>query len=115
MQEFTPAGRLIHVVTVERITGKLQSDTGETFDVWTATDIDVPAEVKPLRGRNVEIAAARTKGRVLSHQITMRFVDELEPATCRIVHEGQLFEIFQSVDVMERHAELDVLCNVREA
>ncbi|HWE95752.1 MAG TPA: head-tail adaptor protein [Tepidisphaeraceae bacterium] len=113
MIEFTPAGRLIHSVTIERITGQAQSATGQTTDVWTATDCDIPAEVKPLRGRNVEIAAARTKGRVLSHQITMRFVEDVKPASCQIVHEGIIYEIFQVVDVLERHAELDILCNVK--
>lgn len=110
MTEFTPAGRLIHTVLIERITGRQQTATGETVDVWTAAE-EVPAEVKPLRGRNVEIAAARSKGRVLSHQITMRWVPDVNPATTRFRFGGRTFEIFQAVNVMERDVELDCLCD----
>ena len=114
MNLFTPAGRLFHTITVQRLTGKQQTNTGEIVDVWTPSE-EVPAEIKPLRGRNVEEAAARTKGRVLSHQITMRYVPDIDTDHCRLVWEGKTFEIFQVVDVLERGIELDILANVSEA
>jgi head-tail adaptor len=109
---FTPAGRLFHEIIIEQVTGQTQTPSGATVPVWTAID-ETYAEVKPLHGRNVEIALARTKGRTVSHQITMRYVDgiDITPSTTRINFHDRYFEIFQAVNVLERNIEWDILCN----
>jgi head-tail adaptor len=109
---FTPAGRLFHELQIEQITGETQSASGATVPVWTAIE-QTYGEVKPLHGRNVEIALARTKGRTVSHQITMRYIDgiDITPSTTRINFHSRYFEVFQAVNVLERGIEWDILAN----
>jgi SPP1 family predicted phage head-tail adaptor len=106
------AGRLLSTVTIEQLAGKTQSDTGAVTPGWAPVG-EVPAEIKPLHGRNIEMALARTKGKSVSHQITIRHPGyEIEPVTCRISYEGKIFEIFSVVDEYDRHLVLDILANL---
>jgi SPP1 family predicted phage head-tail adaptor len=104
------AGRLIHEVTIETINGESQSATGATTPNWTPAET-VMVEIKPLHGRNVEIALARTKGKSVSHQISGRWNDLFKPTTSRINFHGRIFEIFSVVNVLERNIDADLLCN----
>jgi head-tail adaptor len=105
-----PAGRLYHEITIETVSGETQSATGSVTPLWTAI-ATAYAEIKPLHGRNVEIALMRTKGKSVSHQITMRYFEGLAPTTHRITFHGRIFEIFSALNVLERNIDLDVLAN----
>jgi SPP1 family predicted phage head-tail adaptor len=107
---FTASGRLNHELTIEAITGQTQGANGETTSVWTPQET-IFAEIKPLTGRNVEIALAKTKGRTVTHHITMRWVDGLNPATTRFDFHGRKLEIFVIDNVLERNIEAQILVN----
>jgi SPP1 family predicted phage head-tail adaptor len=108
----TESGRLIHKVSIQRRQRTQSQSSGDMTEVWA--DIkNAWAEIKPLlRGRNVEIAAGRTKGRTITHQITMRYPGMmLTPADHRIAYRGRVFELFAVNNTMERNVELVIECN----
>lgn len=74
MSQCKPAirsGRLRHTVTVERFVVSSTGSRGQPVGTWTALYTDVPAEVVPLSGRQLEIA--RQMCATASHEITIRY------------------------------------------
>jgi SPP1 family predicted phage head-tail adaptor len=108
------AGRLLHEIIIEKVTGETQAASGAITPVWTEQET-VYAEVKPLHGRNVEIALARTKGKSVSHQVTMRWIEGIDEVNTRFIFKGRILEIFSVLNVLELDIDLDILCNEKRA
>jgi SPP1 family predicted phage head-tail adaptor len=107
----TAAGRLVQQIEIQQRSRTQSATSGAIVDGWT-TVATVRAELKPLNGRNVEIALARTKGRSSSHKVIMRYPGfDLVAGQNRFNFNGRIFELFDVDNLEERNLELDVICN----
>ena len=98
------AGRLRNRVTIQKLTETTGSDGGITV---AYTDLaEVYAEIKPLKPEE-RISARRVEG-VTTHQIRMRYFDDISTAD-RIVHDGRAFNIEGHWNTFERDQETVVL------
>ena len=98
------AGRLRHRVRIQRITN---STDGDGYPVQSYADMaERWASIDPLK--QVErIEAQRVKG-FTSHQIAMRFFDDIKNAD-RIVFKSRKFAIENVIDLGERNLETVVV------
>ena len=71
------SGRLRHTVTIERFVQSGTGTRGQPTGDWTSLYTDVPAEVVPLSGRQLEIA--RQMCATASHEITIRHHSSVAP------------------------------------
>lgn len=98
------AGELRHLVVIQD-RSLAQDSFGGQLRNWTDF-ISARAAVKPLTGRELELAqaiAAET-----SHQVTLRYRAGITPAQ-RLIYAGRIFNIHAVIDVDERHMKLVLL------
>lgn len=105
------AGRLRHVVTLERQSAT-QDAMGQRVDVWT-TIATVRASIEPLRGK--EFIAASGERAELTTRIRIRYsgdVSGLRPRD-RVNHGGNLYDIVAPpINTDERDRELQLMCKL---
>jgi SPP1 family predicted phage head-tail adaptor len=99
------AGRLRHYVTFKRTTeteddnGTVVTATEEVEDAWVS--------IEPLVGREA-IEAQQLNG-TLTHKVRKRHGEDIGP-DCWFVYDGRTFNVKESRNIMERDAEVELLC-----
>lgn len=103
------AGRLRHVVTLERQSAT-QDAMGQRVDVWT-TIATVRASVEPIRGN--EFIAASGERAELTTRIRIRYSADVSGlrARDRVNHGGDIYEIdAPPINTDQRNKELQLMC-----
>ena len=77
------AGRLRHLIRIERPVQTRSGDRGGYTTTWQTVVDDLPADVIPLSGR--ELLAAQSTQSEITTRCTIRWRDDLN-ATMRVVH-----------------------------
>jgi SPP1 family predicted phage head-tail adaptor len=98
------AGELRHQVVLQD-RSPAQDSFGGQLQVWT-DHITARAAVKPLTGRELEVAQAIASE--TSHQVTLRYRAGITAAQ-RLLYAGRIFNIHAVIDVEERHIKLVLL------
>ena len=93
-------------MTIQKVTISRDSNTGEPSETWSTLG-KAWAEVKPLSGR--ELFAAQQVEAQVTHQVTMRYRDDVMP-DMRISHNSRVLNIEIPINVGERGRELQHLC-----
>jgi SPP1 family predicted phage head-tail adaptor len=98
------AGELRHRIVIQD-RSLAQDSFGGQLSVWTDR-ITARAAVKPLTGRELELAQAVATE--TSHQVSLRYRPGITPAQ-RLLYAGRIFNIHAVIDVDERHVKLVLL------
>lgn len=104
------AGRLRHVVTLQSPSGSRDA-VGQRVTVWTDEAIGVPAEVRPLTGREQYFAAQKQAS--TNHIVTLRWGRYLAAldASWRVKFKDRIFTIdAPPKNLDERNIEIDLEC-----
>lgn len=101
------AGRLRHRIEIQDYVGLVQDSNGNDVRNYTAFASNVPADIVPMRGR--ELFAAQQEFSEATVRIEMRYLAGMTDKM-RIVHEGVYYGIVSIVDVEMRHAKFIVYC-----
>ena len=100
------AGKLRHRITLQRLV-KGRNDFGEVVESWTDL-AQLWAEVKPVSGKETFVAkqfAAET-----SHEVWLRYRDDVRASDRIIDHRGNHLEIKAVMDIRGRGRTLKLLC-----
>jgi len=100
-------GKLRHRLTIEENTGTTNDGAGNKLPRWEPV-ATTWAEVKPLRGQEVDIA--NQFGQEITHRIKMRYRTDITKEKHRIVFKGRTFHIEYLINVNEMDRELNVYC-----
>lgn len=86
------AGRLRHRIVIEELAVTLDSD-GDQVETWVPIGPALPAEIKPLSGR--ELIAAQAVQSKVATRIVMRYRPGFEPLPhqMRAVHRATVYSI----------------------
>jgi head-tail adaptor len=109
------SGAYRHRVTIQNLVEVSDGHDG-TNESWPDVHARWPARVRPLMGRDLELA--RQVDPRISHEVSFRYwaayPTELDGGRARLVYHGltdRLFEIVGApIDVDERHVELVMTC-----
>ena len=107
MTQFTPsiaAGELRHRLVIQA-RSTAQDSLGGQVATWTDL-ITVRGAIKPLTGRELELAQAIATE--TSHQVSLRYRPGVTAAQ-RLLYAGRIFNIHAVIDVEERHMKLELL------
>lgn len=99
--------KLRHKVTVEKNTGTQTDGAGNHAKVWEPL-FTTWAEVRPLRGEEVEIAARLHQE--VTHMVTMRFRNDFKRDKHRINFNGRILAIETILNKDEANIELNITC-----
>lgn len=102
------AGKLRHLVTINRYTPTTSAVTGEKLAGYTAATPQVWAEIVPLSGR--ELLNAQQIVTDSTHQIRMRYTANVSHRD-QILFNGRTFEIDAMNNTDERNIELVMLAH----
>lgn len=99
-------GKYRHRIVIEEEDFDENPDSGETESAWKFF-ADMPAAVKPLRGR--EYFQAKETHFEQVTMIEIRYYPGIT-AEMRVLHEGNVFYITDIIDPEERHREMYLMC-----
>lgn len=105
------AGELNQRVVIQTPTGMSDAYGQGAEPTWASSD-PVWAKVRPLRAS--EILRAQQPGMETGYVVKMRYTSRVKPE-CRLVWQGKTLEITSVIDIDGAHAELEILCNERQA
>lgn len=104
------AGELRHRVKLQSPSGSRDA-VGERVTVWTDEATDVPANVRPLNGREQFFAAQKQAS--TTHLVTIRYGSYVSgiDASWRVMFGSRIFTIDAPPrNIDERNKQLDLLC-----
>ena len=99
------AGKLRFFVTVEKLAGTLDA-AGQEAQTWQTHGTRFAA-IEPLQGR--ELFSARQVHAEVTTRVTMRYLAGVTPKM-RVTYGGQLWDIQEAINPLNRNAELQLLC-----
>lgn len=100
-------GLMRHRVSVEQRTQTGVSDCGDPTYAWVSLGTRW-AEVVPLGGG--ESVRGRYVQAIVSHSVRMRYWSQVT-SECRLVHRSRYLNIVRVLNVDERNAMMELLCN----
>ena len=99
------AGKLRHLVTVERAT-ETQDSAGEPIAAWSEFS-KAWAAIEPLRGR--EFFEAQQHYGQVTHRVEIRYLEGIAPKM-RVVRGERSFDIQAVLHLEERRREIHLIC-----
>lgn len=103
-----PAGRLRHLITIQQKVDVTTLGSGEQSSDW-AEYTQVWAEFRPLRGR--EFFAAGQMQAALDAVFAIRWRNDIDPASMRVVMDGDPYEISEPpINVDGQYEDLELMC-----
>jgi len=110
-----PAGKLTELVTVQQYSGQQDVETLEPQHdegSWTTEAENIFAEVETLSGRDfVQINQA---GYTASHRVKIRYRAGVQVKRTRFIHNGIPLYVIHPVNVQNKNALLEILCQSGE-
>lgn len=108
------AGKLRHRITIEQLTNTQDPATGEIAESWTVFAADVPAQVRPLSGREILAADAAQSGTRV--EFVIRYGNSVGVTSAmRVSHEGAKHNITEIVpdETLRDHVKLMAEAGIR--
>lgn len=98
-------GELRHHITIQEKTPGTPLPTGGAPDVWEDLWSDVPANIRQLSAKEIDIARQHVAH--ATHKVTLRWRPGVKPE-CRILFKSRIFEIGAVNNPEERNFWLDL-------